>query len=167
MPHLIKTERLTLRPFNAQDAADVALLVGDLDVARWLTQVPHPYTAKDGASFIARHKDKPFVFAVTARDRLIGCVSIVDELGYWFGKAFWGQGFATEAARAVVGRYFAEDRADRLQSGYVLGNAASRNVLEKLGFSEAQIEPAMLKSSGETVDLQKMHLDAKDWEAIA
>ena len=63
------------------------------------------------------------------------------ELGYWLGEPYWGQGYATEAALAVVAAA-REAGYPALRSRALTSNAGSRNVLRKAGFSE----------TGETVE---------------
>ncbi len=165
MTDLIVTERLVLRRFQPADADAVVTLINDLDVARWLTKVPHPYSRTDAEQFIARHAlTADRCFAVTRDEDLIGCMSIVGQLGYWFGQPYWGQGYATESARAVVADYFASTDED-LTSGYLDGSAGSRNVLTKLGFVPAGKEQATPVSLGTVVTLHKMVLTAESWRA--
>ena len=103
MPHAFSTQRLTLRPLGPQDAPSIARFVGDLDVARWLTRVPHPYGIEDAHAFIERSAGDEFTYAVIAQSTFAGVMSITDELGYWLGQPFWGRGYATEAAKTVAG----------------------------------------------------------------
>ncbi len=166
MPQPIQTARLLLRPFEAGDAGQIAAHIGDLDVARWLTRVPHPYDTDNSRNFIERNADKPLVFAVEAEGTLVGCMSIDEELGYWFGKPFWGQGYATEAARAVVAAYFAEHDAP-LTSGYIPGNVASCNVLTKLGFVDGKRVDVHSVPLGKTVQVQKMTLSPSGWRQVS
>jgi ribosomal-protein-alanine N-acetyltransferase len=56
------------------------------------------------------------------------------EIGYWIGKPWWGHGFATEAASALVRYCFATVGFKRLICCHFEDNAASRRVIEKLGF---------------------------------
>jgi RimJ/RimL family protein N-acetyltransferase len=79
-------------------------------------------------------------FAIVRGGRLIGCVD-VDEieqgegvLGYWLERAAWGQGLASEAARAVIAFVFGRVGLGRLRSGHAFDNPASGLVLRKLGF---------------------------------
>lgn len=58
------------------------------------------------------------------------------ELGYRFGKAHWGKGYATELARASAAYGFEKLGLDRLVGVSFPGNAASRKVLTKAGFDE-------------------------------
>jgi [ribosomal protein S5]-alanine N-acetyltransferase len=56
------------------------------------------------------------------------------ELGYYIGRPYWGRGFATESAQAIVRRGFEALGYAKLTSGYHADNPASGRVLEKLGF---------------------------------
>lgn len=170
MSDCIQTDRLVLRPFRDADASRVAALIGNLSVSRWLTRVPHPYSHDDARSFFARNAQDDMVRAVTraddAADEIIGCCSIQNELGYWLGQPFWGLGYASEAATALVDRYFSRCQTD-LRSGYMLGNAASARVLSKLGFAPTQIEVASCQSTRAPVKVQKMVLSPEIWRSIA
>ncbi len=164
MADCITTKRLTLRRFRPADAAQVADLVGDYEVARWLVRVPHPYAVADAHSFITTHAPTAKgIYAVTLADQVIGSCSIEDELGFWLGQPFWGAGYATEAARAVIAQYFDQSDAD-LVSGYVIGNDASSNVLQKLGFERGNIVEQTSLSAQEPVHIQKMVLCKADWD---
>ncbi|WP_415920457.1 GNAT family N-acetyltransferase [Tateyamaria sp. SN6-1] len=167
MTDQIITERLTLRPYRADDAQDVATLIGDFAVSKWLTRVPYPYTQADALAFIERNAGTPFVYAVTRDGVLIGCVSIMGaDLGYWYGVPYWGQGYATEAACAAVDAYFATE-AEPLGSGYLDGNAGSKRVLEKLGFTaNGMIQSDCLARQAKVVN-HRMILCRETWAAAA
>ncbi|MEL6782523.1 MAG: GNAT family N-acetyltransferase, partial [Pseudomonadota bacterium] len=138
----ITTERLTLRQPQMADAVAIASLVGDLDVSRWLTRVPHPYGLDDARAFIATVQNgNGNTFVICAGTQVVGCMGTERELGYWLGQNHWGRGYATEAARAMITRHFAQ-RHDVLQSGYFMDNRPSRHVLEKLGFVPTSQEQA-------------------------
>lgn len=159
----IRTDRLVLRPPETTDADRIATLVGDWDVARWLTHVPHPYDLSDARTFIAGPGQKG-VYMIVAEDGLVGCVSHRAELGYWLGRAFWGRGYASEAARALVARHF-ERCDDNVASGYHLGNARSAAVLSKLGFEDAHVDPAVPTARGDTVAIQRVRLTRAAWRS--
>lgn len=59
------------------------------------------------------------------------------ELGYYLAPAFWGGGYATEAARAVRDHAFAAYDIDALFAGHHPENHGSRRVLERVGFAYA------------------------------
>ena len=145
----IETARLWLRWPKAADAPAIRRYAGDLKVARWMSVIPHPYPpeAADGFILNARANNAQgtaLEMVVTTlknpRDA-IGGVGLSRRptglmLGYLFAPEHWGQGYATEAARAMVGAAFALTQIERLHSGADVDNAASLHVLEKLGFAQ-------------------------------
>ncbi len=91
---------IELRPFNLDDAASVASLVGDKEVSKWTSNIPFPYTEQDAIDWISYSNSKSLgkPNAVQLDGRLVGCVSYWPhqpsgfEVGYWVGKDFWGRG---------------------------------------------------------------------------
>lgn len=145
----ITTRRLTLRPYQQTDAARVAYLAGDYDVAKMCGRVPHPYSIAAAYSFFdmlenGRQSGREYAFAVTAPiDGVIGACGLSRigepgsdtwELGYWYGMPYWGLGYASEAARALM--VWGRDQlgAKVFVAGHFADNPASGNVLRKLGF---------------------------------
>lgn len=143
----VTTARLVLRPFAPIDAADVVALANDAEVARYLLHVPHPYPAELAPGWIATHAETWLsgngpTWAITRRDdgRLAGTVSLRwnarhahAELGYWLGRAHWGHGFGTEAARAAVAWAFAHLDVVRVHASCLDGNERSARVLRAIG----------------------------------
>ena len=141
----LRTERLTLRPFEISDAERVTEIGSDWDIARMLRMAPWPTSVPLNREWLSTHPVEwragtAYRFAVVRQGRLIGCVD-VDEieggegsLGYWLERAAWGQGFATEAARAAIDFAFGRLNLNRLTSGHAFDNPASGLVLRKLGF---------------------------------
>lgn len=144
LPRRIETPRLLLRPPAKGDVPALPGLIGDWEVARWLSRVPHPYTEDDARDWlkIARRvrlfKQGLPMQVVRREDNLtIGGagVSFADgEVGYWFGRTYWGHGYATEAVQAITRFAFEEYGMRRLWAAVFPGNEASCRVLEKLGF---------------------------------
>ena len=136
----MRTKRLTLRDLNDADARRIALLAGDIDVARMTARIPHPYTEFDAEEWIRGIDANEFVKGIDFDGYLIGLVGYTlspdgsAELGYWIGKPWWGRGFATEAADAVVRYGFRVARLPRMTCCHFIDNAASARVIEKLGF---------------------------------
>ncbi|WP_300019225.1 GNAT family N-acetyltransferase [uncultured Roseobacter sp.] len=166
MSECIQTQRLVLRPHRAEDAGAVAALIGNHTVARWLPGVPHPYTEADALAFFARDRVQDEALVITLNGELIGGCGIDEELGYWLGEPFCGHGYASEAARALIERYFARTQVP-LMSGHRVGNAASRRVLCGLGFADADLvwRHSLLESA--EVEIQQMVLSAEQWSAAA
>jgi len=139
------TARLRLRPLAAADAAPMARLINDIDVARMTTSIPHPFACADAKRFIARMQAtdprRETVFAIEhRREGFMGVVGLHPkaamgpELGYWSGRPFWGRGLMTEAVRAAVDWAHRVWRKPVLESGHFADNPASGAVLNKAGF---------------------------------
>ena len=141
----LSTERLLLRRPVGLDATAIVDAVGDWEVARRLSRVPHPYGRADAMFFLEHIVPNEWVWALTIKgcDELVGVVGLTPEegmrtaeLGYWLAPAWWGRGIVTEAARAVVSFGFDTLRLPFIASGYFEENPASGQVLRKLGFAE-------------------------------
>lgn len=139
---IIRTERLLLRAPVISDAARVSLLAGDFEVASLTGTIPHPYSEEMAADWIRSHHDgeEGVAFAIDLGGDLVGCVGyraydeVHAEIGYWLGKPYWGFGFATEAARALIRHVFQTEGFDYLTCGHFRENPASARVIAKLGF---------------------------------
>ncbi|WP_322889047.1 MULTISPECIES: GNAT family N-acetyltransferase [unclassified Yoonia] len=161
---ILQTARLTLRPLAASDSTAITDTLRNWDVTRWLSQVPFPYTLADADSFIemVQHSPDDAHWAIDQGAGLIGLISVKPDLGYWLAQAYHRQGVMTEAARAVLTWYFTDQTAPVL-SGYFAGNAASRAILTKLGFTDTHIETIMPVNADAPVALQRMELTWATW----
>ena len=139
-----RTPRLLLRPAWRDDAELLPPLLADGAVARNTTRMPYPYGQADAEQFVTLPHDplapRLLVFSRTrAAPRLVGGCSLIRrdeggvELGYWIGKAYWGLGFATEAASAVLGIARACGH-KTVSAAHFVDNPASARVLRKVGF---------------------------------
>lgn len=137
------TPRLTLRPPLPPDIADITAGISNLAVARMLSSPPWPYEEKHAAEWIGRCRanKNDMVFTIH-RERLIGVVSVEwkddgaePELGYWLAQPWWGSGFMTEAASALLAHTFATSPVEAVVSGAFADNPASLRIQEKLGFT--------------------------------
>ena len=115
---IVETERLRMRAHRDDDLADLVVLAGNWEIVRWVGTVPHPYSEADGREWIARVREnhatgrpRRFAIALKETDRLIGGVGLDGStgdgseepaLGYWLGQPYWGNGYAREAAAAVI-----------------------------------------------------------------
>jgi RimJ/RimL family protein N-acetyltransferase len=142
---VLATERLTLRGPVAADAADLTRLADNIKVAAMMTGMPHPYTRGDAETFISRVAEPGrtgCTYAVTSKqtNSVLGCAGLTFDkdnrlqLGFWLGEPHWGQGYATEAAHALVDHAFDGCGVARLHTRCRLSNSASRRVIEKCGF---------------------------------
>lgn len=140
----IQTKRLKLRELRIADAQRIAALCGDPAVATMILRAPLPYLPVAAEGFIMTlAARKPlgadFVFAVELPgEGLIGMIGAHKapgdsfEIGYWLGRPYWGQGYASEALEAFL---VEARKLGALQAGHFVDNPASGRVLEKGGFA--------------------------------
>ena len=111
--------------------------LGDYDVARMTSRVPHPYGESDAEDFLVQALPHRFVIERKSDAAFVGMAGLhveADcELGYWLGKPFWGVGYATEAARRLARYAFEILDLESLHAGWFYDNPASGHVLAKLG----------------------------------
>ena len=172
----LETERLLLRAQTADDIPQIVPLLNDFDVARNLARVPHPYTEEDAKGFLARGAEdrargQAYPFALTRKEdgKLIGGCGLrlqddgVFEIGYWLGKPYWGQGYASEGARRVAAFAFRELKATVLKAGWFHDNPASGRVLEKLGAVPAGVDHRDCLARGHAVYCHVVVLDRENF----
>ena len=139
----IRSERLFLRPGWPEDWQELEPLIADGKVVRNLASAPWPYTGEDARHFLEMPQEPllpRFIVTVPGADgaRMIGCVGLDRrcgevELGYWITRDHWGEGYASEAARAVTGLARTLGHG-RIVASHFLDNPASGRVLENVGF---------------------------------
>lgn len=174
---VIETQRLVLNALEMSDCARVAELAGDKRIYDMTLLIPHPYSVKQAEDWIGTHaghwdrwrEDWTMNFAIRAKSggevkgafagELMGVIGLVGrpvykraEMGYWLGIPFWGKGYMTEAAQAVVEFAHGELGVNRIEAGVFDGNAASMSVLRKAGFVEEGLLRQRFWKSGKFVD---------------
>lgn len=147
----LETERLALRPFTRDDADLIGDLYGNTEVMavrkagvltreqsdlQLATIVDHWERRGFGMMATEDLATGTFVGECGLRESGNGADGVDDiELSYGFFAHTWGQGFATEAALAVVTHGLVEAGLDSISAIAKSTNASSRRVLEKCGFS--------------------------------
>ena len=120
----------------------------------------------------ARSRDASRQYTIKNNFSPIGMVSIdrrdegAPELGYWLGVEHWGQGFGTEAARAVIDYFFEELDHDLLFSGARVANPVSRNILEKCGFQWSGVELHRFEALGSSTPVDRFRLTRGVWSSL-
>ncbi len=172
---VVVTERLVLRPPHDDDTAELMELANDRRIAEMLGRMPHPYFEADARGFIgsARSRNQPgCAYAITNSDTgaFIGCAGLNAtprglEIGYWIGEPYWGRGYATEAAHALVDLAFRATAIDVLHASCRVINTASRRVIHKCGFQYAG--QGMLNSlAAGQVPVERYRLDRRTWVSL-
>jgi RimJ/RimL family protein N-acetyltransferase len=170
---VLLTERLMLRAPCRADAKAIAHLAADRRIAANTTRIPHPYRAGDAEQFIAaiNRRDGEAVFVITFDAEPIGMCGVerredVAEIGYWLGVPFWGSGYATEAARAVIDHAFGELGHETLAAGARVNNPASRRVLEKCGFQWTGVGLYRIRAINSSAPFDRFRLDRGLWASL-
>ncbi|CAA7611431.1 NTP pyrophosphohydrolase [Candidatus Terasakiella magnetica] len=175
--HPLLTARLKLRPVAEQDVERLWPLLDDWEVVRLTATIPHPYTADDARRFVTeqegrRLEGKGMALAVerTTDGVLVGVLGIgletdgTPELGYWFGKDFWNQGYATEALNRLIRHLFEPLNYSRVWASFHPDNQASKRVLEKVGLSYAGVETCSMPARGQSVVAPRFQLKRGEWQ---
>jgi RimJ/RimL family protein N-acetyltransferase len=140
----IRSERLFLRPGWPEDWEDLLAQINDEAVVRNLTRAPWPFTIADAKEFAQRPQERMLPhFLITLPSaggaKLVGSAGLGRdgedvEIGYWIARAHWGQGYATEATRAILNLSRAIGHR-RITGSHFADNPASGRVLRKAGFA--------------------------------
>ena len=80
--------------------------------------------------------------------------------------SYWGQGYATEAARAVIDHAFGELEHELLLAGARVSNPASRRVLEKCGFQWTGVRLARIRAINSAAPADRYRLDRRLWLSL-
>jgi RimJ/RimL family protein N-acetyltransferase len=170
---VLKTERLVLRAPHRADAKAIAWLADDRRIAVNTARIPHPYGLDDAEQFIdaVNHQDGEATFLITLDGKPIGACGIdpregVPEIGYWLGVAYWGHGYATEAARALIDHAFGALEHEALQAGARVSNPASRRVLEKCGFQWTGVQLTRIRAINSAAPTDRFRLDRRLWSSL-
>jgi ribosomal-protein-alanine N-acetyltransferase len=178
-PQELRTARLLLRSFGRRDIPAIVRLAGAREVAAMVTRIPHPYTEADAVSFLDQMDgdcraglSAVFAVAILESGELCGAVGLTispehqrAELGYWIGVPYWGQGYATEAASAVVAYGFGTLGLRRIFAFHFAENSASRRVLEKVGMRHEGCSRAHVVKWDQVMDLENYGLLASEYRA--
>ena len=170
----IETERLILRAWSPEDAEQMfeyarTPLVGP--AAGW-----KPHASIDETRDYLQHtieKGDTWALVLKSEARVIGSVGLhrkdletAREIGYVMHPDYWGNGYMTEAVKAVTRFAFDELHLDLIQVGHFPENARSRSVIQKCGF---QYEGTLRRSyeiyDGTVKDECRYSMTREEWEA--
>ncbi|ETR77591.1 N-acetyltransferase GCN5 [Afipia sp. P52-10] len=171
---VLETERLELRRPTLADVKAIARLANDRRVAQNTARIPFPYSQTDAERFVhsvaAQPRDTTFLITRLGDPLGVAAIDIgrggCPELGYWLGVPYWGQGYATEAARAMIDYAFEAFGHGELRAGARVVNPASRRVLEKCGFQWTGVELRKIVSLGSSTPVDRFRLDRGVWSSL-
>jgi ribosomal-protein-alanine N-acetyltransferase len=135
-----------LRPYRPDDGAAMCAAADDFMVARWMTRAfPNPYTRRDAERWLslATGDGRARYYAIEVDGVLAGGAGFepfagerggTAAFGYWLGRAYWGRGIGTDAARTLADHALTSGAVRRLEASVFAANVASARILEKCGF---------------------------------
>lgn len=174
----LTTPRLVLRPYRETDLASVHAYAAISVVSQYMDWGPN--TEKDTRSFLERcvaasenPEDKGHSFAVTLREggSMIGGCDLgsaqqdTSDMGYCLHPDFWGQGYATEAANAVLGLAFDTLGLHRVTANCDPDNVGSWRVMERIGMRREGHEREASWFKGRWHDRLRYAVLAHEWQA--
>lgn len=176
----LETRRLWLRWPCQADVGALVRLAGDKALAEMTASIPHPYPPEAAERFVietrgANASGDGLTVTITPRakpNQPIGMVGIrpdavgAPHLGYWLGLDHWGQGFATEASRALIDAFFAYAPHPDLHGAARVINPGSRRVLEKCGFAFQGSGLQAFPARGGVFPVDIFRLDGRAWESL-
>lgn len=148
---IIETERLIIRRFVSNDAADVYEACNDYEVAKTTLGIPWPYTKEMAEGWITKlaqreEEGSSYEYAICLKEnpnQIVGCIALTDvnpkarraEMGYWVARKHWRKGIATEAAKAMIDFGFEKLGLHSVMARYFDINPASGRVMQKCGMT--------------------------------
>ena len=176
LPELL-TDRLTLRKMMVIDAQDMYEYACRSDVTKYLTWNPHPDRAytKEYLQYLGNRYaagmfyDWAIVYEPDCK--MVGscgftafnCPSDSAEVGYVLNPDYWGKGIASEALGRVLRFGFEDLHLHRIEAKFMMGNDASRHVMERCGMTfEGYLREAMLVN-GSYVTVGVCSILADEW----
>lgn len=161
-----------LRLWTLDDAADLRDAINNKKVQDNLRDgINYPYTLEDAKSFIGymtnADKNNEFNFAITARGKAIGSISVTRkenvhrqtaELGYYIAEPYWGQGICTKAVKDICAHVFENTDIIRIFAEPFAYNMASCRVLEKAGFAYEGTLRCNAVKNGQILDMKMYSL---------
>jgi len=138
----MKTERLVLRKFRLEDAADILEYASDAQAMEYLIWDGLSTIEEARAAVYDHYWARPGIWAIELAEssKVIGCIDMRLEheddkvgFGYVLNRAYWGKGYMTEALQAVMTMCFYKLEVNRMEAEHYVGNEGSGRVMEKCG----------------------------------
>ncbi len=163
-----QSERLRMRPFIADDAPALHHLADVREIADTTITIPHPFSLAAAKTWIASlpHLFRAgtavhFAMELNETGELIGASALRDidkahcraEIDFWLGVPWWGQGFATEVARATLRFGFRELALNRIYAYAMVRHKSSEKIFHKLGMQQEGLLRQGVRKWGEFEDV--------------
>ncbi|RKV77218.1 MAG: N-acetyltransferase [Streptococcus sp.] len=179
LPDRLETERLVLRVRTVADAVDIFDYASRPEVS-YPAGFPPVQTLEDEIYYLEhilpernQKENLPAGYGIVVKgtDKIVGSVDFnhrheddVLEIGYILHPDYWGRGYVSEAARALIDLAFKELNLHKIELSCFGYNLQSQRVAEKLGFTlEARIRDRK-DAQGNRCDDLRYGLLKSEWE---
>lgn len=174
---VLKTQRMTLRPFEEKDLDDLFAYAHVDGVGQMAGWKPHE-NREESKMILNLFMDEKKTFAIEKEGRVIGSLGIeyynekrypeferlkCREIGYVLAKDCWGEGLMPEAVNEVIRWLFEEKHLDAAFCGHFLSNQRSERVMKKCGFKHYAYDRIETRL-GTVEDAEMCILFRQDWE---
>lgn len=175
----LETPRLRLRKLTLADVPEYFARIGSsADVTKYMLFQPHQDISESVASIekaLRRYQEGRcyrFCIALKDTDELIGVIEPLRfeestgscSFAYMLGREFWGQGYGTEALRAVLDFLFRDMEVDRVEADHMAYNAASGAVMGKAGMIFTGVVSGKYEKDGIVHDAACYCITREQWE---
>lgn len=175
------TTRLCLRKLTMADVDSYYARIGSsAEVTKYMLFSPHTHISNSVASMekaIRRYREGKcyrFCIALKETNELIGVIEPLrfDEtsnscsFAYMLGQDFWGQGYGTEALKAVLAFLFEKMGVERVEADHMADNPASGAVMRKAGMVYMGTEPKKYEKNGVFHDAHLYAITRKQWDKM-
>lgn len=171
MPEL-ETERLKLRAIKKSDVEDINEYASNPKTSEYLLWEKHKsieYTKRFVDIVLAKYRLSEYhdwAIVLKENQKMIGTCGLtrideensIAEIGYVLNPSYWGNGYATEAAKKMIDFAFNVIGVNRVEARFLFGNEASLNVMKKIGmkFEGYLREYQLVKGSYRTVGVSSI-----------
>ena len=124
----INSKRLVLKKIETKDINQLIKNLNNWNIVKWLVNVPYPYTINDANFWIKKSNKEELCLNIYKNNILVGGVSIdkrdknLNELGYWLGEEYWGNGYALEACQSLISYFFLNSIEKTIYCAHMKGN---------------------------------------------
>jgi RimJ/RimL family protein N-acetyltransferase len=176
----LTTERLRLSALTEADIPLIVRYANNNNVARYTANIPHPYGEKDAVFWLNMAAEglkgkNHFIFALRDKETsaFMGGMGLRvhtgfnrAELGYWLAEPFWGQGFTTEAATAVIRFGFEELKLRKIKARHIVINGGSGKVMLRNGMQQEGLLRQEMARDGGVHDVKVYGLLAEEFKTF-
>lgn len=166
----IETPRMVVRDFMPEDAADLHAILGDDETMKFCEPAYSPEKTKDFLHTFCIDRKGAVAAVHRESGTVIGYILFCDqgdgvyEMGWFFHRGFWRQGYAYEACKAVVDHAF-EQRCAHKIFAETIDAAKSVSLMKKLGMQPEGIQRNQVKDlQGQWANLFLYGLLEEDWK---